>query len=173
MDQRFDDPFVPLIEPVAIDLEHGQGAVRQVRGDFAVGFDLDVIAHPAQKIIRRAWCPPRARGDLGRAGMVDLHTEQSGAAQDDLLHFIGRVVIEPCRHPEPRPQWRADHAGARGRADQRKLWQLQSETARLRSLIDDNIEAVIFHRRVEILFNRRLKPVDFVDEQDIAFFQTR
>ena len=83
-----------------------------------------------------------------------------------------RVVIEPRRHPEARAQRRADHAGARGRADQRELRQLQPETARLRSLIDDDIEPVILHRRIEIFLDRRLQPMDFVDEKHVAFFQT-
>ena len=48
---------------------------------------------------------------------------------------------------------------------------LQTKTARLRSLVDDDVEPVIFHRRIEIFFDRRLQPVDFVDEKHIAFFQ--
>jgi hypothetical protein len=38
-------------------------------------------------------------------------------------------------------------------------------------LIDDDVEPVIFHRRVKIFLNRRLEPMDFIDEKDIAFFQ--
>ena len=48
---------------------------------------------------------------------------------------------------------------------------LQTQTARLRSLVDDDVEPVIFHRRIEIFFDRRLQPMDLVDEEDVAFFQ--
>ena len=67
VDKRFDDALVPLIEAVAVDLEHGQRAVGQFRGDFAVGLHLDVIAHPAQQIICCARRAAGARGDFGRA----------------------------------------------------------------------------------------------------------
>ena len=39
------------------------------------------------------------------------------------------------------------------------------------SLIDDDVEPVILHRRIEIFFDRRLQPVNLVDEEDVAFFQ--
>ena len=61
---------------------------------------------------------------------------------------------------------------AGGRADQGELRQLQAQTARLRSLVDDDVEPVILHRGIEIFLDRRLEPMDFVDEKDIAFFQT-
>ena len=54
VNQGFDDSLVPLIEPVAIDLEHRKRAVGQFSGDFPFGFHLHVIAHPAQKIVRGA-----------------------------------------------------------------------------------------------------------------------
>ena len=57
MDQGFDDAFVPLIESVAIDLEHGERAVCKFRSDFTFGFDLHVIANPTQQIVRRARGP--------------------------------------------------------------------------------------------------------------------
>ena len=44
----------------------------QLRVDFSLGFDLDVITHLTQKIVRRARSTARACGDLGRAGIVDL-----------------------------------------------------------------------------------------------------
>ena len=81
------------------------------------------------------------------------------------------VVIEPRSHPETRAQRRADHSRARGRADQGELRQIEPKTPRLRSLVDDDVEPVIFHRRVKIFLDRRLQPVDFVDEKDVAFLE--
>src|SRR5947207_463953 len=57
VDQCFDDALVPLIEPVAIDLQHGEGAICEFRGDFSFGFHLHVIAHPTQQIVCRPWGP--------------------------------------------------------------------------------------------------------------------
>ena len=50
---------------------------------------------------------------------------------------------------------------------------MQTQTARLRSLVDDDVEPVILHRGIKVFFDRRLEPVDFVDEKDIASFETR
>src|SRR5205814_8493476 len=41
------------------------------------------------------------------------------------------------------------------------------------ALIDNDVEAVIFHRRIKIFFDRRLQPMDLVDEKNVAFFQAR
>ena len=38
--------------------------------------------------------------------------------------------------------------GARGCANEREFWKLQAQAARLRALIDDDVEPVIFHRRI-------------------------
>ena len=55
VDQRFDDALVPLIEAIAIDLEHGQRAISQLCCDFSICLDLHVIAHPSEEIVRRAF----------------------------------------------------------------------------------------------------------------------
>src|SRR4030095_16517262 len=94
-----------------------------------------------------------------------------GATQNDLLHFLGVIVIEPRRHSETRTEWRAYHSRARRRAHQREFWQIETETARLRSLVNDDVEPVIFHRRVEIFFDGWLQPVNLVNEEHIAFFK--
>src|SRR5438045_4461551 len=93
------------------------------------------------------------------------------AAHDDLLHFLGVIVIEPRSHSETRTEWSAYHSRARRYADQRELRQIEPQTARLRSLVNDDVEPVIFHRRVEVFFDRRLQPVNLVDDEHIALFQ--
>ena len=91
----------------------------------------------------------------------------------DFFQLRRRVKIEPVRHPEARAQRRADHAGARGRADERELRQVQPHTARVRPLVDDDVELVILHRGVEVFLDRGLEPVDFVDEKHVAAFERR
>src|SRR3954452_13961540 len=94
------------------------------------------------------------------------------AADDDLLHFPSAIVIEPGGHPETRTQRRAHHSCARRRADQRELWQIETQTARLWSLIDDDVESIVFHRWIQILLDCRLQPVNLVDEENIPLFKT-
>src|SRR5581483_10213433 len=83
------------------------------------------------------------------------------------------IIVESSSHSETGPQRRAHHARTRGCADQRELWQVQTKTSRLRSLVDNNVEPVIFHRGIEIFFDGRLEPMNFVNEKHVAFFQAR
>ena len=43
--------------------------------------------------------------------------------------------------------------------------------ARRRPLADDQVELEILHRRIEDLLDRRIEPVDLVDEQDVALLE--
>ena len=61
--------------------------------------------------------------------------------------------------------------GARGRADQGELREIDLHRARRRSLADDQVELEILHRGIEDLLDRRIEPVDLVDEQHVALFQ--
>ena len=124
VDERFDDPLVPLIETIAIDLQHRQRAIGQVGGDFSIGFYLHKIADPAEQIIGRARRASCAQSDLGRARRIDFDAEQSRAPQNDFLHLFRVVIIEPRRHSETRAQRCAHHAGAGRRADERELRQM-------------------------------------------------
>ena len=45
--------------------------------------------------------------------------------------------------------------------------------ARAGTLADDDVKFEILHRGIEDLFDVRLQPVNFVDEQDVAEFQVR
>ncbi len=80
------------------------------------------------------------------------------------------VIIETRGHSETRTQRRAQHAGPCGRADESELRQIQAQTARLRTLVDDDIEPVILHRRIKIFFDGRLQTMDLVDEQERPLF---
>ena len=44
-------------------------------------------------------------------------------------------------------------------------------TSRRRPFADDQIELEILHRRIENFLDRRIEPVDFVDEQNIALLE--
>src|SRR5204863_9508389 len=93
------------------------------------------------------------------------------AAHDDLLHFLGVIVIEPRSHSETRTEWSAYHSRARRRADQRQPRPIPPQTARLRSLVNDDVEPVTFHPRVEVFFDRRLQPAHLAAQAPIALPQ--
>src|ERR1700730_17099970 len=102
MDQRFDDAFVPLIETVPVDLEHGQRAICQLRRDFPVRLHLDVIAYPAEQVVRSPWRAARACCDFRGAFGVDWDAEQASAAGDDFMHLFCAIIVETRAHSETR-----------------------------------------------------------------------
>ena len=61
--------------------------------------------------------------------------------------------------------------GARGRADEREVGEIDPHRARRRPLADDQVELKILHGRIEDFLDRRLEPVDLVDEQHVALFE--
>ena len=52
-----------------------------------------------------------------------------------------------------------------------KRGKVDPHRARRRPLADDEVELEILHRRIEDFLDRRIEPVDLVDEQDIAVFE--
>src|SRR5206468_9349751 len=68
-------------------------------------------------------------------------------------------------------QWRGDKAGSSGGADQREGRQIDAHGTRRRPFPDDEIELEILHRRIEDFLDRRVEPMNFVDEQDVARLQ--
>ena len=73
--------------------------------------------------------------------------------------------------PEPLAQRRRQHPGARRRADQREALERQLERLRVGAAVDDEVDAEVFHRRIEILFDDPAEPVDLVDEQHVALIE--
>ena len=74
---------------------------------------------------------------------------------------------------EARPQRSGQQSATRCRANQCKRIQIKLNGASSRTAVDHNIDAVIFHSRIEIFFYDGLKPMYLIDEQDIVGLKTR
>ena len=111
---------------------------------------------------------PRERRAISVARVVlDRHAEDAGGAADDRGQLLGLVVAEPEREPEAVAQRRRQQAGARRRAHERELRQVERQRPRRRPLADDDVEPEVLERRVEDLLDRAVDPVDLVDEEDV------
>ena len=138
------------------------------RGDRRRAFDDGEIAHAAQQPPGDARRAARAPRDLARAVLAHADAEHARAALDDQLQFLGRVEIQPDRDAEAVAQRRRQQAGARRRADEREVGEVDLHRARRRALADDEIELEILHGGIEDFLHRRIEPVDLVDEQHVA-----
>ncbi len=65
----------------------------------------------------------------------------------------------------------ASRPGPGGGADQGERRQVDAHATRRRPLADDEVELEVLHRGIEHLLDRRLQPVDLVDEQHVARLQ--
>ena len=169
VDENFQQPLVHFIKALGIDLDHRQRGVGDFSVDMAGATDLGEVANPAEQCIGDPGSSSRPRGNFERTCTFDRNFQQARRTFDDLSQFVVSVIIEAIGQPETRSKWSSQHAGARRRPDERKSWQVDLDRPRRRAGIDNDVQPEIFHRRVEILFDGRVQPVDFVDEKDVAF----
>ena len=74
-DDRLQVLAVLAVEPKRVDALHVERRVRQLERDVAVGLAGDVVAHPAQAVVRQPRRAAAAGGDLaGRVG-VDVQLQ--------------------------------------------------------------------------------------------------
>ena len=112
---------------------------------------------------------PRERRAISkRAGRVDRHRQQAGRAVHDARQLVGRVELQPRDDAEAVAQRVGQHAGARGRADQREGLQVELDRARRRAFADHDVDLVVLQRRVEDLLDHRRQAVDLVDEEHVV-----
>src|SRR5690606_39264313 len=129
------------------------------------------VTHPAQQPAGHARRAAGATGDLARAGGIELHVEDAGAAADDQLEFLDLVEIQPQRDAETLTQWCGENTEARRGADQRERRQVVAHAAHRWSLADDQLELEVFHLRIEDFLHRRIEAMDLVSQQHIARFE--
>src|SRR6266436_8370865 len=72
---------------------------------------------------------------------------------------------------EARAQRGSDESGASSGADEREMAEGKGMDAGAWALADDEVDAKIFHRRVEDFFYGGLETMDFVEEEDFLRFE--
>ena len=54
VDHGLEDALVHLVEAIFVNLDHFEGSLGGGSGDGAIGFDLDVVAGPAEEVVGNA-----------------------------------------------------------------------------------------------------------------------
>ena len=73
--------------------------------------------------------------------------------------------------PKRERSGRGEFAGAGGGGDEGELGKVELDGARGGPGVDDDVEAVVFHRGVEVFLDGGVEAVDFVDEEEVAFLE--
>ena len=82
-----------------------------------------------------------------------------------------RIKLQPQQQPKPRPQRRRKQSRPRSRAHKRERLHIHGVRARRRPLPDHDVELVVLQRGIKNLFQRRLQPVHFIDEEHLPVVQ--
>ncbi len=133
--------------------------------------DRGEIAHAPQQPPGDARRAPRPARDLQRPVVAERHAQNTRAAPHDLFQLLDGIEIEPDGYAETVAQRIGQKAEPRGRGDQREFRQIDLDRARRRPFADDQVELVVLHRRIEDFLDRRVQPVDLVDEQHVAVLE--
>ena len=156
--------------PCSIDAELVERLARDGPGDAALRAHLCVIAHPAQQAIGDARRAPAALRHFHSPIVFERDGEDLRRAMQNFRQIFRRVELQPVHDAEARPQRRGHQPRARGRSDQRETIQLKWMDSRARALPDDQVDAVILHRRIQNFLDRGQQPVNFVEEKYFALF---
>lgn len=132
-----------------------------------------VVAHPAEEGVCDAGCAAGACGDFEGTGAVDFDFQESGGALDDVREFLLIVVVQAVDEAEAGAEGGCEHAGARGGTDEGETGEIDLDGAGGGAGIDDDVEAVVFHGRVEVFLDGGVEAVDLIDEEDVAFLDVR
>ena len=83
----------------------------------------------------------------------------------------GRIELQPVNESKPVPQRRGQGSGSGRGPDEGKPRQIQLDRPGGRPLPDDEIELVVFHRRIERFLDGGRQSMDFIDEQHVLFLK--
>ncbi len=138
-----------------VNVQHGQGAVRDVLGDLAARLDLGIVAHAAQQAVGDARRAARALRNLQCAAFVNLGIEQTGAALDNGAQLGGGIELQAGNDAEAVPQRIGQHARAGRGANQGERLQVKLDAARGGPFANQDVDLEIFQRGVEDFLNHR------------------
>ena len=81
------------------------------------------------------------------------------------------VVFQVAIDTKTRTQWTGQQTATSGSTNKRELIEVDLYRTSRRSLIYHNINAIVFHRRIEILLYNRRKAVNLINEEHIVFLK--
>jgi hypothetical protein len=139
--------------------------------DAAIGANFGEVSCAAKEAIGDAGCATATAGNFFGAFGIHLDIENFGGAVKDDEEVFGFVKIEAVNDAEAGAKRRGDETGASGGADEGEMVEVEGMDARTGALADDEIDAKIFHGGVEDFFDGGLQTMDFIEEEDLFFFQ--
>src|SRR6476469_492617 len=171
VDDGGENALVHVVEAAGVHVESLQSKLRDFNGNSTVAFNLGEVAGAAQQVVGNAGRAARAAGNFVGRVLVNGRTQDFGRALHDGGQQLGVVVLQARGDTEAGPQRRREHTRAGGGANEGERRQRNLHRAGVRTRVEHDVDAVVFHRRIEVLFHYRVEAVDFVDEEHIMRFE--
>ena len=165
-----------FIKAVAVHLLHVEGLPGQGQRYWIVVRIWPtrmVAAHPGQPTVGDAWRTPTPLGDLARGFVEHRQAELLGIHRHDGGEFVLGVELEVLLHLEAVAHRAGQHAAAGGRTDEREPLEVHADGSGVHAVAQHDVDAEVFHGRVDELFHDARHAVDLVDEQHAALFEVR
>ena len=133
-----------------------------------LALDHGEVPDAAQQRIGYSRRTARAQCDLRRGIVVDRYVDYMRRPLHDTGQHRRIIILQMALNAETRPKRRGQKAATGRGADQRKRRQFDLYRTCGGALVENDIDLVILHGRVEILLHYRTETMYFVDEQHVA-----
>ena len=162
---------VDFVEAVFVDVESFEGGEGDGTVDGAVAHDLCEVADASEEGVGDAGRASAAEGYLHGGVVGDGGAEEAGGAEEDASEDVVVVVLEVEGYAESGAEGGGEQAGAGGGADEGEGLEGELDGACAGAFVDHDVDAVVLHGGVEVFFDDGREAVDFVDEEDVVFFE--
>ena len=139
--------------------------------DFAGALHLGKIAHTAQQRVGDTRGATATQGNFARGILFDGHAEQVRRTLHNVLQHLVAVVFQVAIDAKAGTQRRGEQSASCGGTDEGEGRQIKLHGACAGSFVNHNIDAVVFHRRIEVFLHHGAEAVNFVDKQHIVFVE--
>ncbi len=129
------------------------------------------MARPQQACVGDARRPAAAARQFQGGVVGDRRLQLAGVDLYDLRQLLDGVKLQVFLPLEAVAHRAGQHAAARRGADQGEPLQTHRDRPGAEALAEHDVDAEVFHRRVDELLDDARHAVDFVDEEDRAFFE--
>ena len=173
VDQQLQQTPIAGIEAPMIHAVQAQGLSHQglINGSTTTATHAGHIPHPAQQAVGNPGCTA-AGGRNAAAGLrCEGDPDQPGGALDDRFQVVLAVKLQALDQAKPVPQRGAQRSGAGGGPHKGEGRQVEGTGSCCAALAHGEIEATVFHRRIEQLLRHPAQAMNLVNEQQITGLQ--
>ena len=171
VDDGGENLIIYLVQAILVDVECLERHLGNIVSDGSVALYLGKITHSSEQRIGDTRGSARTAGDFHCRLILYRYLQEHRTSLDNLLKRSRVVIFQMQIDSETGTQWGCKQTASRCCSHEGKRIQVYLDAASRRTLVYHDIDAVILHRRIEILLYHRRKSVDFIDKEHIVGLQ--